>query len=86
MPRSMLVGLLVAASLPAATLAQSSGTPAIDLPNRFAPAASFGQLPPGEHAAEQPRRRSVPTATASGYSNVAGRRSEERIARFGKRS
>jgi hypothetical protein len=48
MPRSMLVGLLAAASLPIVALAQSSGTPAIDLPNRFAPAASFGQLPSGQ--------------------------------------
>jgi DNA-binding beta-propeller fold protein YncE len=42
-----LMGLLAAASLPSAARAQSGGPPSIDLPNPFAPAASFGQLAAG---------------------------------------
>jgi DNA-binding beta-propeller fold protein YncE len=41
------MGLLAAASTPSAALAQSGGPPSIDLPNPFAPGASFGQLPAG---------------------------------------
>ncbi len=44
---SLLLGLLVAVLRPGTTLAQSGGPPSIDLPNPFAPAVSFGQLPPG---------------------------------------
>jgi DNA-binding beta-propeller fold protein YncE len=43
----LLAGLLAATSLPPSALAQSGGPPSIDLPNPFAPAASFGQLPAG---------------------------------------
>jgi DNA-binding beta-propeller fold protein YncE len=42
-----LLGLLVTALLPSTTMAQSGGPPSIDLLNPFAPAVSFGQLPPG---------------------------------------